>query len=125
MDPGAPATDSDIFILIVDDAAVGTQAPINITNSPNLIDEDADWSPDGQKIVYAAHDVTDIPPFPPLFDYPTSEIFVVDVNGSGGPVRLTHNTTEERAPAWSPDGTQIAFMCRLGLAAQQHSSSAS
>ena len=52
MDPGAPPTDSDLFILNVDDAATGQQAPINITNSETLIEDDPHWSPDGQKIVY-------------------------------------------------------------------------
>jgi Tol biopolymer transport system component len=44
----------------------------------------------------------------------TAEIFVVNVDGSGVPVQLTHNTSEERAPAWSPDGSKIVFMCRYG-----------
>ena len=52
MDPGAPPSDSDIFILNVDDAAIGQQAPINITNSEMLIEDDPHWSPDGQSIVY-------------------------------------------------------------------------
>ena len=106
MDPGAPPTDSDIFILNVDDAATGQQAPSNITNSETLIEDDPDWSPDGQKIVYTAHDVNDDPVMST-----TAEIFVMNANG---PVRLTFNIQEERAPAWSPDGSKIAFMCRYG-----------
>jgi TolB protein len=106
---GAPTTDGDIFILNVDDATLGTQAPVNITNSPTLIEADPHWSPDGQKVVYAAHDMNDDPNIPT-----TAEIFVVNVDGSGVPVQLTHNTSEERAPAWSPDGSKIVFMCRYG-----------
>jgi len=107
MDPGAPPTDSDVFIVNVDDAATGQQAPINITNSETLIEDDPNWSPDGQRIVYTAHDVNDNPVVST-----TAEVFVI--TGSGAPVRLTFNSEEERAPAWSPDGSKIAFMCRYG-----------
>ena len=44
-DPGAPPSDSDLFILNVDDAAIGLQAPVNITNSATLIEDDPHWSP--------------------------------------------------------------------------------
>jgi TolB protein len=107
MDPGAPPTDSDVFIVNVDDAATGQQAPINITNSETLIEDDPNWSPDGQRIVYTAHDVNDDP-----MVSTTAEVFVI--TGSGARVRLTFNSEEERAPAWSPDGSKIAFMCRYG-----------
>ena len=44
----------------------------------------------------------------------TAEVFVIKADGSGVPVRLTGNSAEERAPAWSPDGSKIVFMCRYG-----------
>ena len=68
---GAPPTDSDVFILNVDGAATGKQAPVNITNSETLIEDDPHWSPDGQKIVYIAHHVNDDPKMPS-----TAEVFV-------------------------------------------------
>src|SRR5262249_39776263 len=77
-DPGAPAFDSDLFIVNVEDClqvANCRDLATNITkdlqpdpvmapkynggqlsppNSP-AIDEDADWSPDGSKIVFSSH----------------------------------------------------------------------
>ena len=36
-------------------------------------------------------------------------IFTVPADGSGPPVQLTHGDYEDQYPAWSPDGTRIAF----------------
>jgi TolB protein len=112
-DPGSATTDSDIFVANVEDLAAGVAVPRNITNSPDKIDDDADWSPDGQSIVYTAHDVGDDPPAPPFISN-TAEIYVISADGTGTPSRLTDNTYEERAPAWSPDGSAIVFSCRTG-----------
>ena len=54
-DPGAPASDSDIFTLNVDDWLTGLAVPTNVTNSPDAIEDDADWSPDGQTLVFTSH----------------------------------------------------------------------
>ena len=110
MDPGAPPTDSDIFILNVDDAASGQQAPVNITNSETLIEDDPHWSPDGQTDRVRRPSWSTTNPLMPT----TAEVFVINADGSGAPVRLTVNSQEERAPAWSPDGSKIVFMCRYG-----------
>jgi Tol biopolymer transport system component len=37
------------------------------------------------------------------------EIYVVNGDGATGLTRLTNNSVGDTAPAWSPDGTQIAF----------------
>ncbi|UCC48931.1 MAG: PD40 domain-containing protein, partial [Gemmatimonadota bacterium] len=37
------------------------------------------------------------------------EIYVMNADGSN-PVRLTDNPAGDYEPAWSPDGTRIAFM---------------
>jgi len=104
-DPGAATSDNDIFVLNLGD---GTR-PKNITNSSEAIDDDPDWSPNGQKIVFTSHAVTDDP-----INSATAEIYTIDLAETGKPVRLTNNAEEERAPAWSPDGKRIVFSCRRG-----------
>ena len=37
------------------------------------------------------------------------EIYVMDANG-GNLHQLTENSVDDRGPAWSPDGTRIAFV---------------
>ena len=107
--PGAAANDSDIFILNVD-AFLSKKSPEkNITNNPDAVDDDPDWSPDGKKIIFTSHSVTD-----DQTNSATAEIYIIDANGEGKPRRLTNNTEEERAPDWSPDGKLIVYSCRKG-----------
>lgn len=108
-DPGAATSDSDIFLLNVDDGLAGLEVPRNLTNSADSIEDDADWSPNSQQILFTSHPVTDDP-----INSVHAEIYVMDADGSAPPERLTFNEEEERAPAWSPDGTEIVFMCRRG-----------
>jgi TolB protein len=109
MDPGSATTDSDLFVANVDDVVAGIEAPVNLTDSAHLIEEDADWSPDGESIVYTRHVDSDDPRFSN-----TAEIYVLSADGTDTPERLTNNAEEERGPAWSPDGERILFSCRIG-----------
>jgi TolB protein len=108
-DPGAATFDSDIFIANVDDLLAGTGSRTNLTNNPLAVDDDPDWSPNGDLIAFTSHSVNDNQQ-----NSTTAEIYVIKADGTGQPVRLTFNSEEERAPAWSPDGTRIVYMCRRG-----------
>ena len=116
-EPGGPTTDSDIFVLNVDDFLEKGEGPVNITNGlPNTTDcvppapdmrglcasDDADWSPDGNKIAFTSRNPNN----------PSSlGIYVMNLL-TGAVVRLTASGVEERSPDWFPDGTRIAFMRR-------------
>src|SRR5215470_1819470 len=108
LDLGAATSDSDIFVANVDDLLAGVAGPMNLTNNPDAIDDDPDLSPDGRRIVFTSHPVTDDPQRSNL-----AEIYVINVDGTGL-TRLTFNAEEERAPSWSPDGSRIVYMCRIG-----------
>lgn len=108
-DPGAATIDSDIFVMSLDASAKKLLTLTNITTNPTAIDDDPDWSPQGDTIVFTSHAVTD-----DHVNSVTAEIYTISATGSGKRARLTTNAEEERAPAWSPDGKRLAFMCRRG-----------
>jgi TolB protein len=108
--PGAATYDSDIFVANVDDLLdQGPEHRTNITNSPRSIDSDADWSPDGKMIVFTIQPTTDDNPPKPSGP---PKLHIMNADGTG--LRQLPDTGgPEIAPDWSPDGTRIAFMCRL------------
>jgi TolB protein len=111
---GAATEDSDIFVVNVDDLLEHGTPPRNLTNDPDHVDDDPDWSPDGNSIAYTSHNVNQRPVAPMPLDYTTAEIYVRAADGTGAPIRLTDNTEEERAANWSHQGDRIAYMCHGG-----------
>lgn len=115
-DPGSATSDSDIFVANVDDLLAGDERPTNITNTPHQIEDDPDWSsvataaPQGQPIVFTSHPDTDN-----TQDSMHAELYLMNPDGSDRQ-QLTQDDYEERAPAWSPDGSRIVYSCRVGPA---------
>ena len=84
---------SEIYVM---DADGGNQQ--RLTENRNN-DWDPVWSPDGQRIAFAADRKGDFVKF---------DIYVMDADG-GNPQKLTNNRGWDSSPSWSPDGERIAF----------------
>jgi dipeptidyl aminopeptidase/acylaminoacyl peptidase len=73
-----------------------------ILSNPNLSPHTAQWSPDGQRIVFGAYSSADL-------DY---NIFVIQADGTGLQ-QVTHGGPDPYEPSlfptWSPDGTEIVY----------------
>lgn len=63
------------------------------------------FSPDETRLAFALHaTVADEGSFVP------SDLYVIDTDGHNAPVQLTSEPWSDRTPAWSPDGSQLAFL---------------
>ena len=90
---GGPDTDEDIFIADIEGGTVE-----NLTDSPGIQEESADWSSEGP-IVFDSDEDGDF------------EIYSVNADGSGKR-QLTDNSWDDKRPEWSPAGDLIAFESR-------------
>ena len=62
------------------------------------------FSPDETRLAFALHATVADESFVP------SDLYVIDTDGHHPPVQLTSEPWSDRTPAWSPDGSQLAFL---------------
>ena len=90
---------ADLYIANADGSGL-----VNLTNTTNLSEEYASWSPDGAYLAFTAHnDPAGI----------GNSVFTIRSNGTEL-TRLTQKVTPvgDLDPQWSPDGTRIVFTTR-------------
>jgi TolB protein len=92
-------SNSEIYVMNADGSA-----QTNLTNDP-ASDSDPAGSPDGAKIAFTR----DLDPDNSVNREVNLEIFLMNADGSGQ-TNLTNNPAHDSAPAWSPDGSKIAFV---------------
>ena len=69
-----------------------------ITQTPNMVDVDPQWSSDGTRIAFAST----------VSSQTRYELFTMNADGSGL-TRVISTPSFDLNPAWSPDGTQLLF----------------
>lgn len=78
-----------------------------LTVNPQGADEEPTWSPDGSTIVFSRSRFVSTSP-DPVASEDLRDLYAVPANG-GEPRLLLGGPTDDFSPAWSPDGSAIAF----------------
>lgn len=79
-----------------------------LTDTPEVSEHDAAWSPDGRHIAYSAQPRAPIAADGTQQDRQPAQIWIIDADGSNARA-LTTGSSRNIRPAWSPDGSTIAF----------------
>lgn len=82
----------------------------NLTNTPDVDEFDAAWSPDGLRIAYVSDSDRRTNPEAP----DNLEIWLMDAAGGTPPVRVTNNPGWDDSPAWDAGGRAIYFRSNRG-----------
>lgn len=94
-----PGAGSDVYVDSLDGTAKERITFLNDESNNGSV-HSVDWSPDGARIVFEQRTG---------FSVNTGDIYIVDVS-THALTRLTDNSDADFAPAWSPDGSTIAFV---------------
>jgi Tol biopolymer transport system component len=91
---------NDTFLLSIMNADGSGQRALQ----PRASDGSPAWSPDGRTLAVIGYRDGSAPQQPPQH----IQLYIVDADGGG--LRLLARNAREGTPAWSPDGTKIAFV---------------
>ncbi len=81
--------DGDDFELMVMDADGSDETQLTDNNWPDI---NGNWSPDGTKIVYSSDTAGGT----------NFQLYIINADGSGTPIRLTDNQFSDQIPDWQP-----------------------
>jgi dipeptidyl aminopeptidase/acylaminoacyl peptidase len=83
---------------------VNTRKAVQLTTG-DFDDRQPRWSPDGKRIAFVSERMDGDPD-----RFNNGDLFVVDATPGASPVKLTTWTGPDAGPAWSPDGSKIAYL---------------
>jgi TolB protein len=94
----------DLYVMDADGGNVR-----QLTDTPEVSEHDAAWSPDGRHIAYSGQPRSPMAADGTRQDRQPAQIWIIDADGSNARA-LTSGSSRNMSPAWSPDGSTIVFV---------------